>query len=55
MQARVAEMVDRFLNSQAQTEAFGLRVVTMGNPSWRAKAQRILHALPVQSQEFKPG
>ena len=50
MQQTVGELVDRFVNSEAQTQAFGLRVISMGNPSWRAKAQRILHPVAVQSQ-----
>ena len=50
MQAVVAQMVDRFVNSAAETHAFGLRVVGVQSPSWRAKAQRILRPVPVQSQ-----
>jgi hypothetical protein len=50
MQAVVAQMIDRFVSSAAETQAFGLRVVGVASPSWRAKAQRILHPVPVQSQ-----
>jgi hypothetical protein len=50
MQAVVSEMVDRFVNSQAETQAFGLHIMSIGTPSWRAKAQRILHPVAVQSQ-----
>jgi hypothetical protein len=50
MQAVVAQMVDRFVNGAAETHAFGLRVIGISSPSWRAKAQRILHPVPVQSQ-----
>ncbi len=50
MQAVVAEMVDRFVNTEAETQAFGLRIMSIGTPSWRAKAQRILHPVAVQSQ-----
>lgn len=50
MQAVVGQMVDRFVNGAAETHAFGLRVVGISSPSWRAKAQRILHPVPVQSQ-----
>ena len=59
MQAVVAEMVDRFVNGQAETHAFGLRVsLTMRNPSLcRAKAcsGSCIQDFRVQSQEFKPG
>jgi len=50
MHAVVAEMVDRFVNTEAETQAYGIRVVTIGNPNWRAKAQPILHPVPVQTQ-----
>ncbi len=50
MQAVVGEMVDRFVNSEAETQAFGLRICSIGNPSWRAKAQRILRPVDVKSQ-----
>jgi hypothetical protein len=50
MQEQVAEIVDRFVNTQAETQAFGVRVITIGSPSWRSKAQRVLRPVPVQSQ-----
>jgi hypothetical protein len=50
MQAVVAEMVDRFVSSDAATQDFGVRVLGVGTPSWRAKYQRILKPIPVQSQ-----
>ena len=50
MQEQVAEIVDRFVNSNAETQAFGVRVITLGSPSWRSKAQRVLRPVPVQSQ-----
>ena len=46
----VSEMVDRFVNSEAETQGFGLRIMSIGTPSWRAKAQKILHPVAVQSQ-----
>src|SRR5690606_2487415 len=49
MHAVVAELVDRFINTEAETHAFGVRVVTVGNPNWRARAMPILHAVPVQT------
>ncbi|MEX0937226.1 MAG: hypothetical protein WDZ59_05145 [Pirellulales bacterium] len=49
MQAIVAESVDRFVNSQAATHAFGLRIVTLESPNWRAKAMRLMTPVQVQS------
>jgi hypothetical protein len=50
MHAIVSEMVDRFVNSEAESQVFGLRVVTVGSPNWRSKAQRLLHPVRAQSQ-----
>lgn len=49
VQAVVADVVDRFVVSQADTHAFGLQVVTLDSPNWRARAQRILRPMPVQT------
>ena len=38
MQAMVGDIVDRFVNSAASAYGFTLRVSTVGNPNWRAKA-----------------
>ncbi|HWB07744.1 MAG TPA: hypothetical protein VG826_00770 [Pirellulales bacterium] len=50
VQAVVADIVDRFVNTEAETNSFGLRVVTVGSPNWRARFQSILHAVPTQTQ-----
>lgn len=50
MHAIVNDAVDRFVNSEAESQAFGLRVVTVGHPNWRAKTVSILRPLPVQTQ-----
>ncbi len=50
MHAVVADVVDRFLNGEAESHAFSLRVVTIGHPGWRAKAQTMLHPVSVQTQ-----
>lgn len=50
MQEVVGELVDRFVNSEAESHAFGLRVCTVGHPNWRARAQRQLQPVAVQSQ-----
>ena len=49
VQAVVAEIVDRFVSSEAESFAFGLRIVTIENPNWRATAVRLLRPVPVQS------
>lgn len=49
MQAIVADIVDRFVNSSASAYAFTLRVTTVGNPNWRAKALPMMTPIPVQS------
>jgi hypothetical protein len=50
VQAVVAEIVDRFINTEAETNSFGLRVITIGSPNWRARFQSVLHAVPTQTQ-----
>jgi hypothetical protein len=49
MQAKVAELVDRFVNTEAAAYPFTLRVVTVDSPNWRTKAQPLLHSVPVQT------
>lgn len=50
IQAVVADVVDRFVNVEAESNAFGLRVVTVGSPNWRARAHAMLQPLPTQTQ-----
>jgi hypothetical protein len=49
MQAVVADIADRFVNSAASAYAFTIRVATVRNPNWRAKALPMMTPLPVQS------
>jgi hypothetical protein len=49
MQAVVADIVDRFVNQAASAYGFTLRVATVGNPNWRAKAIMMMTPIPVQS------
>jgi hypothetical protein len=49
MQAIVADLVERFVASEAETRTFSLRVITIDNPNWRARAQRFMHPVPVQT------
>jgi hypothetical protein len=48
MQAVVAEVVDRFVNSQAESHMLSIRLATVGNPNWRAKAYPLLKPVAVQ-------
>ena len=49
IQAVVADLVDRFVSSKAESTAFSLRVATVEHPNWRAKAQRMLRPVSVQT------
>ncbi|MHC4405261.1 MAG: hypothetical protein ACYTG0_36910 [Planctomycetota bacterium] len=49
MHAVVADVVARFVSTEAETHAFGLRVVTLSHPNWRARAHRLLNPIPVQT------
>lgn len=47
--ATVTDVVDRFVNTEVESHAFGVRVITVDHPSWRAKADRVLKPIPVQT------
>jgi len=49
MQNIVGEIVDRFVNRGAENHGFGLRIVTIKNPNWRARALPLMTSLPVLS------
>jgi hypothetical protein len=49
MQAIVADIADRFVNTAAGAYGFTLRVATVRNPNWRAKALPMMTPLPVQT------
>ncbi len=49
MHAVVQEMVDRFVNTEAESHAFGMRVVTLDSPNWRAKAHRMLRPVSAET------
>lgn len=49
MQSMVAEIADRFVNSQAEDHGFGLRIITIRNPNWRARALPLMNPITVQS------
>ena len=49
MQAVVADIVDRFVSSEAETRTFSLRIATIDNPNWRVAAHRALRPIPAQT------
>lgn len=46
----VQSVVDRFVNLDTSNLAVGVRVVTVGHPNWRAKAQPALRPLAIESK-----
>jgi hypothetical protein len=49
MQKTVADIVERFVSSEAANYGFAMRLVTLDSPSWRNGAQRLLQPVPVQT------
>lgn len=49
MQELVRGVVDRFVSSRADSNAFSLQLATVGSPNWRSKALPLLRAVTVQS------
>ena len=49
MQAIVADIVDRFVNSRGAERAFSMRIATVRNPDWRVRALPLMTPITVQS------
>lgn len=49
IQQKVAEVVDRFVSANAAKQAFGVKIVTIANPNWRARAVNRLVPVSVQT------
>ncbi|MEX2113785.1 MAG: hypothetical protein WD845_11405 [Pirellulales bacterium] len=49
MHAVVQEMVDRFVNTEAESHAFGMRVITLDSPNWRTKSHAMLRPVAAQT------
>jgi hypothetical protein len=45
----IRSVVDRLVSSQAESHAFGIRLVTIGSPNWRAKALPLMKGVSVQT------
>jgi hypothetical protein len=50
VQAIVTDVVDRFVNAEAESHSFAMHVMTLVKPDWRMKVQPMLHSVPVHSQ-----
>jgi hypothetical protein len=49
VQAKVSDIVQRFVNNPVDPYAVGLRLVTLSNPNWRATALPLMQSVPVQT------
>lgn len=49
IQQRVKAIVDRLVDSSAESYVLGVRLLTVGSPNWRAKALPMLRPVPVQA------
>jgi hypothetical protein len=49
MQRMVAEIVDRFVGSEAESHVLGLRLLTVGSPNWRSRALALMRPVNVQT------
>lgn len=49
MQRVVADIVDRFVATEAETYTLGLRLATISSPNWRSKAITLMRPVSVQS------
>lgn len=50
MHALISEVVDRFVSTEAESNVFGVRVITVGSPNWRARVHSMLKPVAVQTQ-----
>jgi hypothetical protein len=49
MQKIVGEIVDRFVNPDTTGESYGLRLISIASPAWRARALTVLKSIPSQT------
>jgi len=49
MQQLVLDIVDRFVNSEADSHSFGVRLITVRSPNWRTRALPMLTPVNVQT------
>lgn len=49
MHQLIDDVVQRFVKGPREPQAFGLRLVTVGNPNWRSRAATLMQSVAVQS------
>ena len=49
MQKTVAQIYERFVNGVTEPQVYGLRLITVGNPNWRNKANSLIRSAPAQT------
>ncbi len=49
MQQLVRQAYERFVNGTTTPQAFGLRLIAIGNANWRARGHTLLRSVPAQS------
>jgi hypothetical protein len=49
IQTKVQQIIDRFVSSRGKQELFSLRLMTVGNPNWRAKVYPMLKPVEVRT------
>ena len=49
IQNAVASVLNRFLSTKTASHAFGMRLITVNSPNWRAKALRMMTPVTVQT------
>ena len=49
MQEVVSAIHEKFVNGTTETQAYGLRVMAVGNPNWRTRAQSLMRSVQAKS------
>ncbi len=50
IQQKVFDIVERFNDPNAANQIYSVRIITIGHPDWRSRAQKMLQPVPIQSQ-----
>ncbi len=49
MQKKVAAIYEKFVNGATEPQIFGVRIITVANPHWRARAFGLMRSVPSES------
>lgn len=49
MHTRIAQLYERFVNGVAEPQVFGLRMIQIANPQWRARSLGLMKSIPSNS------